>query len=44
MERTEPGTCERCGVYALLRPDYPYCAACRIVLAEGKHYLFTVSG
>jgi hypothetical protein len=44
MEDTKPSTCERCGVYALLSQDYPYCAACLIILAEGKHYLFTVDG
>jgi hypothetical protein len=44
MAETTPGTCERCGVYALLRHGYPYCATCLIILAEGKHYLFTVGG
>jgi hypothetical protein len=41
---TKPGRCERCGVYALLRPGYPYCAVCAEILALGKHYLFTVGG
>jgi hypothetical protein len=44
VEETKPGRCERCGVYALLAEDYPYCATCLGILAEGKHYLFTVSG
>lgn len=41
---TKPGRCERCGVYALLRPGYPYCATCLAILALGKRYLFTVCG
>jgi hypothetical protein len=41
---TTPGLCERCGIYALLRPGYPYCGVCLAILAEGKRYLFTVSG
>jgi hypothetical protein len=44
VEETKPGNCERCGVYALLEQRYPYCATCRLILAEGKHYLFTVGG
>jgi hypothetical protein len=44
VEETKLGRCERCDVYALLLPGYPYCAACLVILAEGKHYLFTVGG
>ena len=42
MDETKLGRCERCGIYALLRLGYPYCATCLVILAEGKHYLFTV--
>ncbi len=41
---TEPGRCQRCGTYALLRPGYPYCATCLVILAEGEHYVFTAGG
>jgi len=44
VEETKPGRCERCGVYALLADGYPYCATCLGIIAEGKHYLFTVRG
>jgi len=44
MAETKPGNCDRCGVYALLGDGYPYCATCLVILAEGKHYLFTVGG
>jgi hypothetical protein len=44
MDETKPGKCERCGIYALLVERHPYCAACLLILAEGKHYLFTVGG
>jgi hypothetical protein len=44
MAETRPGKCDRCGVYTLIQPDYPYCAACQVILAEGKNYLFTVGG
>ena len=40
----KPGHCQRCGTYALLRPGYPYCTTCLIILAEGERYLFTVGG
>lgn len=41
---TKPGRCHRCGAYALLSEEYPYCANCLVILAEGEHYLFTVGG
>jgi len=44
MAETKPGTCDRCGIYTLLQKGYPYCSTCLIILAEGKHYLFTVGG
>jgi hypothetical protein len=44
MEETKLSRCERCGIYALLRRDYPYCCTCLVILAEGKNYLFTVGG
>ena len=44
MNETRPGRCERCGIYALLELHHPYCSTCLLILAEGKHYLFTVGG
>jgi hypothetical protein len=44
MEDAKPGNCDRCGIYTLLRQGYPYCRTCLAILAEGKHYLFTVGG
>jgi hypothetical protein len=44
MTETKPGRCERCGIYALLEQQHPYCSTCLLILAEGKHYMFTVGG
>jgi hypothetical protein len=44
MAETKPGRCDRCGIYALLGQGHPYCATCLAILAEGKHYLYTVGG